>query len=434
MADNPTLSESPTLDAEIERILSSRTLRRSDQLRKLLAYLGQMATSADPANLSEHAIGTRVFGRKDFNPKLDTIVRSEMLRLRRKMDEYYSEEATDTPYRLGFARNSYCPLIITREQAASASPTSTPETRTSSALVVNPESGEPPKRGFWVGFWAGAVLMLLAAAVLAFALTRSKGEAKPSPLASEPLWAGFAGSSVDVLLGTPLFFLNEKGFQRVFTMNMPEDLPLADRELSLRPAYPYWDLWAPYENIPGAVALSRGLDEIGSKATFLGARDRSVSTLQGRKTIIIGHPRFAPLLVDLLADADFRPPQHAKGKSFGGFRNAAPKPDEREVFDVLESTLAQRSDESMPDHALVTSLRLPNGGEVLSIFGNRVQSGGFLMHALLDRNLLAQLNAKTFSNPPAPYARYRSAQIVLRIDYSKGKPTGAVYVTHRIHY
>jgi hypothetical protein len=82
----------PTLIETLDQLLVSKTFSRSGQLKRLIQYLREATTSADLSVWSETAIGANAFGRKDFNPKLDTIVRVEMRRLRQKLEEYYSGE------------------------------------------------------------------------------------------------------------------------------------------------------------------------------------------------------------------------------------------------------------------------------------------------------------------------------------------------------
>src|SRR5437899_677028 len=69
----------------LDQLLASRTFSRSGQLKRLLGYLQESTASTDPSAWSETSIGVHAFGRKDFNPKLDTIVRVEMRRLRQKL-------------------------------------------------------------------------------------------------------------------------------------------------------------------------------------------------------------------------------------------------------------------------------------------------------------------------------------------------------------
>jgi hypothetical protein len=253
----------------------------------------------------------------------------------------------------------------------------------------------------------------------------------PKEVREHPLWRGFRSTDVEVLIGSPLFFRNESGFERNLELNTPEDLPLAQERLARWPAYPYWEHWAPFQDIPAAVLLDRALVAMGSNVTVVAARQRSIANLGLRRTLIVGHPRFAPLLENLLAQQNFRMGVHATGQKYGGFLNAAPRAGEAPFYSAGSLTLAQRSDENTPDYALVTSLQLEHGGEALSIFGDRVQSAGYVARALLEPNLLNELNGKVFTRPAA---RHKSAQVVFRVDYSRGIPIGLVYVTHRIAY
>ncbi len=90
-----------------------------------------------------------------------------------------------------------------------------------------------------------------------------------------------------------------------------------------------------------------------------------------------------------------------------------------------------QSDESNPDYALVTSIHLANGGEVLNVFGDRAQTGAYLARKLAEPALIAELEARVFRRAKS---KYQSAQIVFRVDYSRSVPTGLVYLTHRIKF
>ncbi len=274
-------------------------------------------------------------------------------------------------------------------------------------------------------------LLLIASGLLWFALRPSPDKAVPRELAESPIWTGFRSTNVVVAIGTPLFFRSAKGFERNFGANLSEDLQFADQLISNRPAFPIWNLWAPFEDVGAAVNLDRFLRGLNSTATVVSARQISYGGLAGRRTIVMGQPRTAPLLIDLLADQTFRPQPHMAGKGFGGFVNTQPQPGEPDRFPLGAGTLMMQSDESNPDYALVTSIRLTNGGEVLNVFGDRAQTGAYIARKLTDPVFVAELNTRVFDRTkPA----HQSAQIVLRVDYSRTSPTGLVYLTHRVRY
>jgi hypothetical protein len=401
----------------LDRLLTSKTFSRSGQLKRLLAYLRDATVSTDPSVWSETSIGAKAFGRRDFNPKLDTIVRVEMRRLRQKLDEYYAGEGAESAVRLRFERNTYRPYV---------------EPHIRPTVELEPPPAPLPSSRFWSGVAWGAgslALLILIAGALWWAF-RSSNKA-PRELAESPIWTGFRSSNVVVAVGTPLFFRSNKGFERNFYANLPEDLQVADKLLSNWPAYPLWNLWTSFDDVSAAVNLDRFLRSLNSTATVVSARQISFGGLAGKRTIVMGQPRGAPLLIDLLAEQNFRPRPHVPGQSFSGFVNAQAKPGELERYPVGNGSLMMQSDESNPDYALVSSIRLVNGGEVLNVFGDRAQTGAYITRKLTDPAFISELSARVFDrNKPA----HQSAQIVFRVDYSRNTPIGLVYVTHRVLY
>ena len=403
----------------LDQLLASKTFGRSAQLRRLLIYFGEVAGSADPVVWSETAIGANVFGRKDFNSKLDTIVRVEMRRLRQKLDEYYSSEGLESPLRLRFEKNTYRPFLEANTLPLIELP------------AVEPVAPPLPSDRFWIGaaWGAGATAVLVAVVALLWWAFVGASERAPREVAASPIWAGFRSTNVVVAVGTPLFFRSSAGFERNFHENLPDDLESSDQLLAHQPAFPVWNLWAPFDDIGAAVHLDRFLRSLNSTATIVPARQLSFGGLAGKRTIVMGQPRMAPLLVDLLSDQNFHPPVHIPGQMFAGLVNAEPKPGETARLPGGVGSLLMQSDESNPDHALVTSVRLSNGGEVLNVFGDRVQTGAYVIRKLTDPAFMADLNGRVFDHGNAPY---RSAQIVFRVDYSRSQPTGLVYLTHRV--
>ena len=178
---------------------------------------------------------------------------------------------------------------------------------------------------------------------------------------------------MSVAIGTPLFFRSVDGFERNFAANLPDDLVAADQLLLHKPANPVWNLWAPFDDVSAAVTVDRFLRTLNSTSTVVAARELSFGGLAGKRTIVMGQPRYAPLLIELLADQNFRLKPFAAGKRLSGFVNVQPKPGELEEYATTTATLMMQSDESNPDFALVTSVHLAGGGEVLSVLGTALK-------------------------------------------------------------
>jgi hypothetical protein len=76
---------------ELQKIISSQEFRSSPHLRNFLQYVVEETLHGRADRLKEYAIGVEVFKRGDsFDPRIDTIVRTEARRLRLRLAEYYA--------------------------------------------------------------------------------------------------------------------------------------------------------------------------------------------------------------------------------------------------------------------------------------------------------------------------------------------------------
>jgi hypothetical protein len=93
--------------AQVERLAGS-ALHGSESLSRLLRYLANRAI-LDPGNtIREHEIASEVFGRGTaFDPRLDSMVRVSVTRLRAKLLEYYSGVGSNDPIVVELPKGSY---------------------------------------------------------------------------------------------------------------------------------------------------------------------------------------------------------------------------------------------------------------------------------------------------------------------------------------
>src|SRR5689334_7063416 len=100
------------IQAAVERVVASRSLRPSAQLVRLLRFLVSETLAGRGARLKEYVLGTEVFERgPDFDPQIDTIVRVQVRRLRSKLVEYYRDEGADDAIRIRLNPGSYVPVF-----------------------------------------------------------------------------------------------------------------------------------------------------------------------------------------------------------------------------------------------------------------------------------------------------------------------------------
>lgn len=112
---------------ELERVLSSASFARSDRVSRLLRFLVEGHIEGRDAELKESVIGVEVFGRRpDYDPKLDSTVRTEAVRLRARLNKYYSTEGTQDPLVIELPKGGYVPRcrprVVGARQGARAKP------------------------------------------------------------------------------------------------------------------------------------------------------------------------------------------------------------------------------------------------------------------------------------------------------------------------
>ncbi|MBI4902589.1 MAG: tetratricopeptide repeat protein [Acidobacteria bacterium] len=103
--------------AQLERLLRSRQFSASDRQTRLLRYLVEETLAGRGAGLKESVVGVEVFGKAiDYDPKTDSTVRSEVVKLRARLAEYYgSENAAADPWEVRVPKGAYAPQFERRQ-------------------------------------------------------------------------------------------------------------------------------------------------------------------------------------------------------------------------------------------------------------------------------------------------------------------------------
>lgn len=175
-AERPVLS-SEAVRAELEKICGSAAFGSATRLKKLLTYLVAQGLSGNV--LKESIVGVAVFARDPgYDPKQDSVVRTEVRRLRGKLLEYYGAEGAFDQIVIELPKGSYAPVF----RPSDAPP---------------PVAAAPPKRGpGWLVRSAIVVAVLAGAALVAgYYRMHGTGPQLPAPLAVQ----AFPRRSVAVL-------------------------------------------------------------------------------------------------------------------------------------------------------------------------------------------------------------------------------------------
>ena len=101
----------------VERIRGSTTMSGCNRLVQLLKFVVGSTLKGESIYLKETTIGVAVFGRSpDYDPKVDTIVRSQAWRLRAKLKKYYATEGIEDPIVIDLPLGHYVPVFSVRRR------------------------------------------------------------------------------------------------------------------------------------------------------------------------------------------------------------------------------------------------------------------------------------------------------------------------------
>ncbi|HUB78400.1 MAG TPA: hypothetical protein VMB03_06370 [Bryobacteraceae bacterium] len=142
----------------LHRVAAAPRFQKSKRLRELLLYLGDRGLQ-DPAYiLREQEIGVDVFGRSaDYDTSHDTLVRVQVSQLRKKLQEYFSEEGREEPVVIEIPKGNYAPVFRPRAGLLEGPSAPAPD------LPAQPAPAPRQSRAaFWLGMSSGLLLMAAA--------------------------------------------------------------------------------------------------------------------------------------------------------------------------------------------------------------------------------------------------------------------------------
>ena len=107
--------------AALERLHASRTFANSQRLLTFLSFVVEATLRGDGSSLKETTIGVGLFHRDPgYDPKIDSIVRTQASRLRERLAEYYATEGALDPVVIQINRGSYVPVFDRRRFGGAA--------------------------------------------------------------------------------------------------------------------------------------------------------------------------------------------------------------------------------------------------------------------------------------------------------------------------
>jgi hypothetical protein len=104
--------------AELDAILASGMLGRTNNLVRLLTFVCEKHFEGATVEIKEYNLAVQVLGRPhDFDPQVDTIVRVTAYALRKRLDEYYRSDGANHAVRICLPPGGYVPKFTHRSAA-----------------------------------------------------------------------------------------------------------------------------------------------------------------------------------------------------------------------------------------------------------------------------------------------------------------------------
>lgn len=232
---------------QLEKVLQSRTLQNSENLKAFLRFVVEKTLADEGAQLKEYTIATEVFGRKsDYDPRIDSVVRVQAGRLRTKLQEYYTVEGKHDQIIIDLPKGHYhpvfnCPHVDSDQQVSKTGAGISESLAPNGARTIPATDGESLVEGDGKSLRRtivpvfGAIVILLSIAVVALysrnrELQRQSQNVDPTLNTEDfkAVWGHFVDdpeSPLLVLSNPPLLrFLNEA-----------DPVPLARRSIQMTP-------------------------------------------------------------------------------------------------------------------------------------------------------------------------------------------------------
>lgn len=124
--ETPGIAESE-IRSQLDRIVASGGFAGSERLSRFIRWTVEHALAGESESLKQNVIAREVFDRKnDFDARIDSIVRTEAQRLRRRLAEYYQAEGVRDAVVISFAPGNYVPAFRRRDEASLTAITADP--------------------------------------------------------------------------------------------------------------------------------------------------------------------------------------------------------------------------------------------------------------------------------------------------------------------
>ena len=406
----------------IERIIASPPFQKSARLRDLLCFLAERTLHGQTQDLSEHRIGSAVFGKAhDYSVVEDSSVRVHVRQLRLKLHEYFDGEGRGETQIVEIPKGAYTTLFRPIEQRAAAIP-----------VLAAARNGLK----FWLQLlpWALAALFFATTLVSWF-----RHPAVSAPVAPPwPLAALFESGSgpvqvvvADINYGM-LRLIDEQPvtLDQYLSPSYRSGVSLSNAHPTAREArvmkYLSGSLLTSYADLVVVDTLMRLSGNSSARLAIRSARELRPRDLEQGTFVFVGSPSSNPWVSYFQDKLSFQEREGVVGESLKFFQNLHPRNGEQETYHGLTFTGS-----SGEDYATISLLPLANGrGSVLILQGLQQEgteaAGLFLADAGNRQKLQEALGSSGSPNQPVYF------EALIRTQAVAGAPNATSIVATRV--
>jgi hypothetical protein len=186
--------EKDRVRAQLDRLLQSSHFRNSKRYPALLGYIVEETLEGRGPQLKERTLGIDVFGRpSDYDTASDPIVRVTIAEVRKRIAQYYHEDAHASELRIELTPGSYIPEFLPGREHE---PEVAPETSHVVSAVAEPPAVVVSRRRWLLPVLAGVLVLLAGAGFAGWYRLRS------SPM--DDLWRPFFAADGPVTYCVPM--------------------------------------------------------------------------------------------------------------------------------------------------------------------------------------------------------------------------------------
>lgn len=431
--------------AELEIVLRSATLDRSERLQKLLRFICELTLKGEASRIHEYLIGSEVFHKgADYNPNEDSIVRRQAHALRKKLQDYYASEGRDRLIRIELPVGRYVPNFRRSDRVIEPLDPPPPAVELP-AMPALPAVPDPPvgilRR--YSSIWIGVVLFALgiASGIIWKSAASVPGSSLRLGPAATAVWSAWLKSPTGavVCMSNPDAAVVKRLDRPPVEGYHPTRFPIHPSDESI-----YRDMlqlpaggklyFTPASNMAkmgeavAGVFLGQFMALAGQSIKVTQSRILDWEELRHQNLILLGNNESNQWIDPLLTKYPLRL-GYTAGSEPRSILNSQPGPGEPEVYRIAYSGKPGEADEEFALVSMITGLE--SNHQLLLIAGLNMQATQIATEYLTSEETLKELVSRLRALQPNHSGPWHF-QAVLKTQVYNKVPTRAALVTLRV--